>query len=292
MKYRNLLIFMMIKSLFSKIIFEEKSIDKTIIIYDLPANFGPDIPKIGLKGNIIISDPINGCTKTSFQDNKSNWFLLIKRGECEFDDKVRTAQNAGAAAAIIYNNHPNENLITMRSKNTQDITIPSVFIDNKSGNIIYNYNNSRTNIAYIYYVDIYFFFYYKLFAIFALSIFVICCILHFVARSRFRNSVAAERISIMTKRQVRKLKKIKFKNKDLEKYQVCAICLDEYIEDDELRLLPCNHEFHAKCIDEWLLKNNVKCPKCRHKANNNLNITLIDHSDANETDDLPLTNNV
>lgn len=32
----------------------------------------------------------------------------------------------------------------------------------------------------------------------------------------------------------------------------CAICLEDYIEGDQVRTLPCKHEFHAKCVDAWL----------------------------------------
>jgi len=40
---------------------------------------------------------------------------------------------------------------------------------------------------------------------------------------------------------------------------VCDICLNEYKPQDKLRLLPCFHKFHQKCIDKWLRKN-AKCP--------------------------------
>merc|ERR1711865_1118972 len=43
----------------------------------------------------------------------------------------------------------------------------------------------------------------------------------------------------------------------------CSICLCEYEDKDELRLLPtCSHKFHVKCIDEWLLLK-TNCPVCR-----------------------------
>ncbi|KAJ7953651.1 RING-H2 finger protein [Quillaja saponaria] len=43
----------------------------------------------------------------------------------------------------------------------------------------------------------------------------------------------------------------------------CAVCLCEFSEQDNLRLLPlCNHAFHIDCIDTWLLSNST-CPLCR-----------------------------
>lgn len=43
----------------------------------------------------------------------------------------------------------------------------------------------------------------------------------------------------------------------------CAVCLNEFAEEDRLRLLPkCKHAFHIDCIDTWLLSNST-CPLCR-----------------------------
>ena len=42
----------------------------------------------------------------------------------------------------------------------------------------------------------------------------------------------------------------------------CAICLSEYEEGEELRVLPCKHVFHRECIDEWLA-NDERCPTCK-----------------------------
>lgn len=43
----------------------------------------------------------------------------------------------------------------------------------------------------------------------------------------------------------------------------CSICLNEFRDDENPRLLPsCIHAFHLPCIDTWL-KSNVKCPLCR-----------------------------
>jgi len=40
----------------------------------------------------------------------------------------------------------------------------------------------------------------------------------------------------------------------LEADHSCSICLEEYIANEELRVLPCNHIFHVACIDKWLDK--------------------------------------
>ncbi|KAL7231177.1 hypothetical protein ACSBR2_009447 [Camellia fascicularis] len=43
----------------------------------------------------------------------------------------------------------------------------------------------------------------------------------------------------------------------------CPICLAEYADGDEIRLLPqCGHGFHVACIDTWL-GSHSSCPSCR-----------------------------
>ncbi|KAJ7961091.1 RING-H2 finger protein [Quillaja saponaria] len=43
----------------------------------------------------------------------------------------------------------------------------------------------------------------------------------------------------------------------------CPICLGEFEKGQKIRVLPkCNHEFHVKCIDPWLVSHS-SCPNCR-----------------------------
>lgn len=43
----------------------------------------------------------------------------------------------------------------------------------------------------------------------------------------------------------------------------CVVCLNEFQEQDMLRVLPnCSHAFHLDCIDIWL-QSNANCPLCR-----------------------------
>ena len=51
--------------------------------------------------------------------------------------------------------------------------------------------------------------------------------------------------------------------KDEDPYSSCSICLEEYLECDELRVLLCSHAYHCKCIDPWFVKGQRMCPVCR-----------------------------
>ncbi|XVF64840.1 hypothetical protein PTKIN_Ptkin09bG0198800 [Pterospermum kingtungense] len=43
----------------------------------------------------------------------------------------------------------------------------------------------------------------------------------------------------------------------------CSVCLNEFQEEETVRLLPkCNHAFHISCIDSWL-RAHINCPLCR-----------------------------
>ena len=62
----------------------------------------------------------------------------------------------------------------------------------------------------------------------------------------------------------------------------CAVCTDKYSEKELTRTLPCNHSYHATCIDDWILKRSSICPICKfnlHKfvteKNKENNITQI-----------------
>ncbi|KAL3945398.1 MAG: hypothetical protein SGBAC_000531 [Bacillariaceae sp.] len=50
----------------------------------------------------------------------------------------------------------------------------------------------------------------------------------------------------------------------------CIICLSELASEKNkmLRVLPCNHPFHACCIDKWLLERSTQCPICKASIRN------------------------
>ncbi len=81
------------------------------------------------------------CQEIFNVDELEGKIALIERGDCQFDEKVFAAEQAGAVAAIIHNNSRTgdgetgdpEDLITMGGDGTPVVTIPSAFVQQSTG---------------------------------------------------------------------------------------------------------------------------------------------------------------
>mmetsp|Transcript_23148 Transcript_23148/g.34832 ORF Transcript_23148/g.34832 Transcript_23148/m.34832 type:complete len:133 (+) Transcript_23148:571-969(+) len=49
------------------------------------------------------------------------------------------------------------------------------------------------------------------------------------------------------------------------KIQSCSICLQPFEDGEEVRTIPCLHQFHADCVDRWLTSS-ATCPVCKFSA--------------------------
>ncbi|KAK9412371.1 E3 ubiquitin-protein ligase RNF43 [Crotalus adamanteus] len=58
---------------------------------------------------------------------------------------------------------------------------------------------------------------------------------------------------------------------------ICAICLEEFCEGQELRIITCSHEFHRQCVDPWLQQHQT-CPLCMFNIVDRIPPTLSRHS--------------
>lgn len=71
----------------------------------------------------------------------------------------------------------------------------------------------------------------------------------------------------------------------------CPICLGEFVDGEKVRVLPkCNHGFHVRCIDTWLLSHS-SCPNCRHSLLNNNERSTASSSAAEEPAGAPAPGN-
>lgn len=102
------------------------------------ATFGPALTIPGVSGDVVLADDGNG-TITDACEPLLNAFgpgqiALVDRGTCNFSDKVKNAQNAGAAGVLVANN-TSPGLPPMGGSDPT-ITIPSLGISQADGNTI------------------------------------------------------------------------------------------------------------------------------------------------------------
>ncbi len=48
----------------------------------------------------------------------------------------------------------------------------------------------------------------------------------------------------------------------------CPVCLLTFVDDEDVRRLPCFHLFHMECVDKWLKEHKKVCPNCRMPIQN------------------------
>lgn len=48
----------------------------------------------------------------------------------------------------------------------------------------------------------------------------------------------------------------------LDKQEFCCVCMESFVENENVLHMPCAHMFHKECIYEWF-QNQHKCPVCR-----------------------------
>jgi len=78
-------------------------------------------------------------------------------------------------------------------------------------------------------------------------------------------NLGVEKIRKATPKMLKKFTKLAIYSSESqisEENAICAICLSEYVDGEEIRHLNCQHHFHSQCITDWLLKN-VTCPYCK-----------------------------
>lgn len=235
---------------------------------DSPAEFGYALPVEGMKGLVVMANPEDACTSIDQPpDNHTNyfgnWIVLIRRYGCSFEQKVRVAQRANYSAAIVHNVNSSE-LEPMSAKDPEGITIPSVFVGEEAGLILKTNYQYKSNCFVIINNELPFNINVHLLLPFAIVVGICFFILLVFVVVKFIKDRRQQRRHRLPNSSLRKIPTAKFSKGD--PYETCAICLEDYQEGEKLRILPCSHAYHSKCVDPWLTRNRRVCPVCKRKV--------------------------
>ncbi|XP_065348034.1 E3 ubiquitin-protein ligase RNF13 isoform X1 [Cloeon dipterum] len=256
---------------------------------DLPARFGERLPFEGLKGLLVYSNPPSGCPSLSPPPDNLNytgkWIALIRRYDCNFEDKVRHAQRVGYDAVIVHNVNSSE-IEIMSANYSADIYIPSVFVSEEAGWLLRDSYQFDSEYYILINDDLPFDINTHLLLPFAVVVGVCFLVtLAFAIVKCVKDYRRGQRHRLPTS-SLRQIPTSKFVKGD--PYETCAICLEDYIDGDKLRILPCSHAYHSKCIDPWLTKSRRVCPVCKRKVFARDERVMSDTDSDTEDENTPL----
>ncbi|KAJ0969954.1 hypothetical protein J5N97_022831 [Dioscorea zingiberensis] len=241
---------------------------------DAPARFAVPVGDRGICGALHIADPIDACSpigdlnrRASAEPRPQSSFVLIERGVCSFEEKVRNAQKSGFGAVIVYDDQEKSRLYSMIG-DPAGIHIHAVFVSKMAGETLKRFaqgeegeccigssmDETAGTVLVISFVSLV-----VIVSVLAAFLFARNCLL--------LRQAAQRRPSSMNREAVEVFPCLTFSTSFLNSKctaETCAICLEDYKDGERLRVLPCHHEFHSACVDSWLTKWGTFCPVCKH----------------------------
>ncbi|KAK9111875.1 hypothetical protein Scep_019394 [Stephania cephalantha] len=225
----------------------------TLSFDDIEANFAPSVKGSGNSGVLYLAEPIDGCSPLTNKLNASvrSPFVLMIRGGCTFEEKVRRAQSVGFRTAIVYDNEDSDALVAMAGTSA-GIKIYAVFVSKLSGEMLRKYVG-RTDVE-IWIIPTFENSAWSIMAISFISLLAISAVLatcFFIRRHRIRRerprSARVREFHGMSSRLVKAMPSLIFTTvlEDNCTSRTCAICLEDYSVGEKLRILPCCHKLFA-----------------------------------------------
>ncbi|KAL1140071.1 hypothetical protein AAG570_000003 [Ranatra chinensis] len=241
---------------------------------------------------VVYAKPANACSALEpppyhVPNFTGRWAVLIRRYDCSFDIKVRNAQNASYDIAIVHNVNSSD-LERMSTNTTSGIYIPSIFVGGPTGLIL------KDNYQYFdgYYIiidddspfDI------NVHLLLPFAIVVGLCFVTMIGFMIFKciNDRRREQRHRLPYSSLQQIPTAIYRRGD--PYETCAVCLEDFVEGEKLRILLCSHAYHCNCIDPWLTRGRRVCPMCKRKVFAGCESCVTSDSDTSseEDDNTPL----
>ncbi|XP_066511181.1 E3 ubiquitin-protein ligase znrf3-like isoform X1 [Hoplias malabaricus] len=270
------------------VLFESSSSgDYTTYTTGLQGRFSRAGATISAEGEIVQMHPLGLCNNNDDEDlYEYGWVGVVKLEQPELDPscltvlgKAKRAVQRGATA-VIFDVSENPDAIDELNQVVEDpLKRPVVYVKGadavKLMNIVNKQKVARARIQHrpprpTEYFDM------GIFLAFFVVVSLVCLVLLIKIKLKQRRSQSS--MNRMAAQALEKMETRKFKAKmkgqressctasdslSSSSTSDCAICLEKYTDGEELRVIPCAHRFHKKCVDPWLLQHHT-CPHCRH----------------------------
>ncbi|KAJ2500565.1 hypothetical protein GGH96_002608 [Coemansia sp. RSA 1972] len=249
-------------------------VSTNVTFEDRTAMFGSHLGDDGLVGKLLMIEDvepenIDGCKPLSQRmDFSESWVILVERGNCGFVDKVRNMQASGAAAVLVGDPWYDLPITMYASGDTSDVHIPSSFIARREYNglresaLDADDHALRVKLVRNEYYELPFL---DVLFITILSPMMMMAFIYVLYRLRLRQHRLRDLAptDVVNSLPVKTFYHAKYKAGEPAE---CAICLEDFDDEDELRTLPCKHAYHVKCIDRWLTTRKKFCPICKQNV--------------------------
>ncbi|XP_040846155.1 E3 ubiquitin-protein ligase ZNRF4 [Ochotona curzoniae] len=240
----------------------------------LPALFGAPLAPEGLRGYLTEAKPANACQPIEgppLTNSSLGAIVLIRRYDCTFDLKVLHAQRAGYEAAIVHNVQSDE-LVRMGHVYEQvrrQIAIPSVFVGEAASQDLRTLLRCDKSAHVVLLPD-----YPACPDLDCHPVLAASWLLGRALALGLGACLVLRRLSFWfwswwspepsgRPRRFRRAQVRTFTRRN----DLCAICLDDYQEGDQLKILACSHAYHCKCIDPWFARTARRsCPVCKQSV--------------------------
>ncbi|XP_023668118.2 E3 ubiquitin-protein ligase znrf3 isoform X2 [Paramormyrops kingsleyae] len=267
--------------------------DYTTYTTGLQGRFSKAGATISAEGEIVQMHPLGLCNNNDEEDlYEYGWVGVVKLeqpeldpscltvlGKCPLSFKAKRAVQRGATA-VIFDVSENPDAIDQLNQVAEDpLKRPVVYVKGtdavKLMNIVNKQKMARARIQHrpprpTEYFDM------GIFLAFFVVVSLVCLVLLIKIKLKQRRSQSSMNRMAIQALEKMETRKFKAKSKGARESSCgasdslsssstsdCAICLEKYIDGEELRVIPCTHRFHKKCVDPWLLQHHT-CPHCRH----------------------------